>query len=93
MKFGILKIGDWVNVRGRDDGPGRIREISGKYFKADFLKEDADNKTGSCVECNDDKIPISDIEKIIWDSTKIEELEKEYNGMAPSLALFLPPWE
>jgi hypothetical protein len=35
-----LKPGNWALVRGRDLGPGRITQIIGKHFRAEFLVED-----------------------------------------------------
>ena len=69
-----LKVGDWVNVKNYGDGPGRVRQLIGEYFRANFLKEDG-------VEYSADLIPTLHIEKIITNPTEIEELEKEYNGI------------
>ncbi len=67
-----LKPGSWVWVKGWSE-PGRVTQIIGKYFRADFLKEDG-------VEYCLDLIPATDIKKIITDKKEVELLEKEHKG-------------
>lgn len=68
-----LRLENWVLVRGRDLGPGRISRIIGKYFMADFLVEDG-------VECCPDLIPVADIEKVVTDKKEVKVLENEFWG-------------
>lgn len=68
-----LKIGDWVNVRDRGEGPGRVTQVIGEYFRANFLKEDG-------VEYCIDLVPTLHIKEIVSDPAEIEILEKEYKG-------------
>lgn len=67
-----LKIDDLVFVRNRCYGIGKVKWVSGKYFKADFFLEDGG------VEYLCWKISISDIERIITDKKEIKKFKKIY---------------
>lgn len=68
-----IKIGDWVKVDGRGQGPGKVTELAGAFFKADFLVENG-------VETCSEPVPVTRIESVITDRKEIERLEKEYVG-------------
>lgn len=76
----IPKIGDWVECFDRYDGPGKVEEVDlgKKMLKAFFLDESGYEQGGGGEDIWEF---FKNIEKIITDPDRIEELEKEAQGM------------